>query len=1654
MSQRYFAVDFMTPSIAERLKSRKLWQHRLRRNDPSTSKNAEESFENGCDSSEERTSMKKETAKERRSGSEEDEEKRLWMERPRKSMSPGVKKKIIKKSRRSNKELSMKDVRKEKRSSDKKMHFGLNDNRNLKICERAFNSVSDDYHDHEAYEVPDQTTNICNQWKQVAHGIELLVETAVNKETAKKRRPGDKKTSLEMRKKEDRVQMKRPRKSMNAGVNKKITKISRRSNNNVRMNDVTKEKSRSDEKIHFGHSGNSKLRIGERSFNGVSNENQDREEYEVQVLDQNTNSCNPRKQVSDGIKMQVNTKAGVWMNCESKSRSKENNFFFSTKESEEKGTDNSIFSDSDQNDDGKLELGKRNAFGLSPTSESKSRSNRYKSAISPKESYEQVANGIEMLVKRTTCISIEESKGHGSKDMFNDSDQSDDDIMELTETKACGLRISESNLRSNQVKHASNPEESYEPGIGFQDQLELNRVKKVDEFQSKNSHCSYSGGQRAKTVKDENGGNNGSSDSLERNNSDSSTRFGKIVNKNIKVTQEEGVSYFSREARLNAENEIDSEMASWNRLKTGEVEKASDETSSDCSQESLSSSSTENDDSDDEDFNIETYNSSASERSLSSFADEDDEKDGISKEVIEENSDAQVDEETNTDKNILARASLGKKRRRNVFTSHGISDGGNKNEVLGINEENEQQTEHLCPRKRANRKVEGLPKSTETKPMQPEEESAWEKVNKPYSKEISRAGMKKWKTTCRTEAEKICMENHIDCKTRGSVVDIMNDEEKVAASQEKAKIATGMKDADVESDMRSSREDAITEKINHLGLKKQKTHRCTEDSTCENSSGLHDQTSSVLNCHETNKPMANCMKEEIEKLAKKERFRVPKHSDFCKVLLNSILGRGDVIDEDTCEEAKKPSSNAFKLPLKFRFEDDEPKPVEKSEYEIMVDGLFFQMDSLMYGDTSTFESPEVDNKTQNASKANENKIHGCCNGKHDLIMHDEIGEICRNCRHVQREYKDIMEWPEFPKSSRRGMSTSRFVDNEQISVFDGLDFTPEVDNFGYSFSATNGTVWDVIPGVWETMYQHQQQGFEFLWKNLEGTIDLAEMKKKSDSSEVGGCIISHAPGTGKTRLTIVFIQTYLKLFPSCRPVIIAPASMLLTWEEEFRKWQVDFPFHNLNNSEFSGKENKKLLEIVLARKCPDRDIIRLIKMYSWSQGNSILGISYRLYGDLVGEKYAKENGSKKKQKWPINEQSENLGKVLLELPGLVVFDEGHTPRSQKTRIWNTLVKLQTERRIILSGTPFQNNFRELFNTLRLVRPKMAGILAKERTLSDMIKSTDRYSAKKENSFVQKEVEKGVEKLKEVIAPFVHVHEGSILQKKLPGLRDCVVILNPPPHQKSMIEKIEFEAAQKTFEYDYKVALLSVHPSLLEQCSLADNERSSVDQHLFEKMRMDPQEGAKTKFIMELVQISKNRNEKVLVFSQFIQPLRLIKEQLNALFGYAEGKEVFLMQGELEQKNRQIMINRFNDPNSDAFIFLASTKCCSEGISLVGASRIVLLDVVWNPSVERQAICRAYRLGQKKVVHTYHLMTAGTTESDKYYRQAEKDRLSELVFSSNTKENEKRKHPASAFDDTILEEMLGNAHLKDMFQKVIYQPKEANLMESFGFASPV
>ncbi|WMV26231.1 hypothetical protein MTR67_019616 [Solanum verrucosum] len=726
---------------------------------------------------------------------------------------------------------------------------------------------------------------------------------------------------------------------------------------------------------------------------------------------------------------------------------------------------------------------------------------------------------------------------------------------------------------------------------------------------------------------------------------------------------------------------------------------------------------------------------------------------------------------------------------------------------------------------------------------------------------------------------------------------------------------------------------------------------------------------------------------------KKTRKNTLEDSEFLKFVVDSIINVDDH-DKLTPPEEKELVPVKETLPLVFRFEDEEPLPPEKEEWEKEIENLFVEMDMCILESHIGFTNPSV-------SLMQNGDISGCEMGNHHLVLDEQIGLICKVCSHVHLEIKYI--FPPFAERTR-GRNGRKYC-RESPSLLD-------VDGFRFSDSSTvqdspvyeEGTVWDLVPSnAKATMFPHQRGGFEFMWKNIAGDIILERLREPLSDSK-GGCIISHPPGTGKTRLTIVFLQSFLKMFPKCRPVIIAPSNLLLNWEAEFHKWEVDIPFHNLNNKDFSFQEDEATASVFhclshAGRKNPQ--LIRMVKLRSWAKSKSVLGISYDLFRILTGgdgDGYAKE-----------------IREILLKLPGLLILEEGHTARNEQSLVWKALKKVETEKRILLSGTPFQNNIKELYNTLYVVSPKFASDL--EQKWASLSSSIDKNA-------------RALEELRDIISPFVHRCSENVKKVSLPGIRDTVIHLKPTDLQKELLKRIPENPG--SFYEQNLVSLISVHPSLVAK----RKEFSESVSHLKEqRCRLDPDIGVKMKFVVELIKLCGGPKERVIIFSQLLDPLNLIKEQLNSLFGWTLGREILYMDGKLDVKQRQISINSLNDPNSDVKVLLASIKACSEGISLIGASRVVLLDVLWNPSVQQQAISRAYRNGQTKVVHVYNPVIS-KWEVDKIEQQTRKKYHSDVLLSRN----EVKMDPSrSVSEDNILESMVKHEGLRHIFEKLSHAP---------------
>uniref|UniRef100_A0A2P2JIC5 Protein CHROMATIN REMODELING 35-like isoform X1 n=2 Tax=Rhizophora mucronata TaxID=61149 RepID=A0A2P2JIC5_RHIMU len=580
---------------------------------------------------------------------------------------------------------------------------------------------------------------------------------------------------------------------------------------------------------------------------------------------------------------------------------------------------------------------------------------------------------------------------------------------------------------------------------------------------------------------------------------------------------------------------------------------------------------------------------------------------------------------------------------------------------------------------------------------------------------------------------------------------------------------------------------------------------------------------------------------------------------------------------------------------------------------------------------------------------------------HLFVLKDDIGYVCRICGVIQRGIETIIEL-QFNKAKK---STRTYAYEPRNSKDRGSN-----EVVGVEISAEDLMVADVSahPRHMKQMKPHQMEGFSFLCRNLV-------------ADNPGGCILAHAPGSGKTFMIISFMQSFLAKYPHARPLVVLPKGILPTWKREFQTWQVeDIPLYDF----YTVKADSRVQQLEVLKQ--------------WVEQKSILFLGYKQFSSIICD-----DGN--------NNISASCQEILLRRPSILILDEGHTPRNENTDVLQSLAKVQTPRKVVLSGTLYQNHVKEVFNILNLVRPKflrldtsrpiVRRILSRvhvpgvkkqfkagvDAAFYDLVE----YTIQQDHDFKRKV--SVIQDLREMTSKVLHYYKGDFLDE-LPGLVDFTVVLNLSSRQKHEVEKLK-KLARK-FKRSSVGSAVYLHPKLNSCTENAGMTDEKMDE-LLEKLEV--KDGVKAKFFLSMVSLCESAGEKLLVFSQYLIPLKFLERLTVKVKGWIPGKEIFVISGESSSDHREWSMERFNN-SPDAKVFFGSIKACGEGISLVGASRIIILDVHLNPSVTRQAIGRAFRPGQKKKVHAYRLVAADSPEEEDHSTCFRKETIAKMWFEWN------------------------------------------------------
>ncbi|KAL6843472.1 hypothetical protein ACP4OV_026534 [Aristida adscensionis] len=370
----------------------------------------------------------------------------------------------------------------------------------------------------------------------------------------------------------------------------------------------------------------------------------------------------------------------------------------------------------------------------------------------------------------------------------------------------------------------------------------------------------------------------------------------------------------------------------------------------------------------------------------------------------------------------------------------------------------------------------------------------------------------------------------------------------------------------------------------------------------------------------------------------------------------------------------------------------------------------------------------------------------------------------------------------------------------------------------------------------------------------------------------------------------------------------------------------------------------------------------------------------------------------------------------------VVVDEGHRLKNTKCKLLRELKRIPMENKLLLTGTPLQNNLAELWSLLNFILPDIFSSHQEFESWFDFsAKGTEGQQETEEKRRVHV-----VSKLHAILRPFLLRRMKEDVEQMLPRKKEIVIYANMTEHQK----RIQDHLVKKTFDnylneesdivlrapgIKSKLNNLLVqlrkncaHPDLLESAFGATSLYPPVDKLL--------EQCGKFQLLDRLLTSLLAQKHKVLIFSQWTKVLDIIEYYIDS-----KGLEVCRIDGSVKLEERRRQIAEFNDLNSNLNVFILSTRAGGLGINLTSADTCILYDSDWNPQMDLQAMDRCHRIGQTRPVHVYRLATAHSVEGRIIKRAFGKLKLEHVVIGKGQFEQDRTK--PNALDEAELLALL-------------------------------
>ncbi|KAL4733803.1 SNF2 family N-terminal domain-containing protein [Aspergillus similis] len=555
----------------------------------------------------------------------------------------------------------------------------------------------------------------------------------------------------------------------------------------------------------------------------------------------------------------------------------------------------------------------------------------------------------------------------------------------------------------------------------------------------------------------------------------------------------------------------------------------------------------------------------------------------------------------------------------------------------------------------------------------------------------------------------------------------------------------------------------------------------------------------------------------------------------------------------------------------------------------------------------------------------------------------------------------LQNWVTRRSAARKRARRFRELDTNQVPDIDEADSRHSEDEEWFMPHPTepdlhldNGYR---IPGdIHPLLFDYQKTGVQWMWE--------------LHQQQVGG-IIGDEMGLGKTIQAIAFLAGLHYSKRLTKPIIVVcPATVMKQWVNEFHRWWPPFRVSILHTSG-SGMVN--------------------IKSES-SREDALMSGTYRSGGSSSGLKAARKVVKRVVEEGHVLVTTysglQSYASLLIPIEwGGTILDEGHKIRNPNTSITMHAKELRTPHRIILSGTPMQNNLTELWSLFDFVFPMRLGTLVNFRNQFEFPIRQGGY-ANASNLQVQTAA-KCAETLKDAISPYLLQRFKIDVAADLPKKSEQVLFCRLTKPQRQAYEAFLGSEEMQSILRGRRQVLYGVD-ILRKICNHPDLQNHKL---LYAKPNYgNPTKSGKMQVVRSLLELWKETGHKTLLFAQHRIMLDILEKFVISLPGFNYRR----MDGTTPIQHRQTMVDEFNkDP--DLHVFLLTTKVGGLGVNLTGADRVIIYDPDWNPSTDVQARERAWRLGQKRDVTIYRLMTAGTIEEKIYHRQIFKQFLTNKIL---------------------------------------------------------